>query len=735
MNSYSLSAIVAMLLFMLGTTAILIGIKIHTENKNSVAGRVMLLTFLSVFMWNYGYGWMSLCYDDEFAYVPRALALMAVFSYMAFIVDYVSILSNLNKKILLCFNIIYGVMSVIAWLMVIQKGTVNFVRTKWGYWYTSSMSFARIFQFITVIMSLCVYFCILFAWKKKVTLERERAIIRSFELFGPIMLAGYLADTLIPSIAGTAAVPGSAISAFISALLLYGISNKYRAMGASISNVAEYVFREVKVPVLVTDMKGSIVLNNTAAAKYIGKSDEELYGLKLDVLFEKEKTSSEDIFLVNGKDSYCRLDTSDVYDKYGAVLYNMIFISDMTQTMRTMENMENSRKDAEEANIAKSNFLANMSHEIRTPMNAIIGITDILLQENSIDNDVRESLEKIKDASDGLLVIINDILDISKIESGKYELVEEKYDIPSLINDVTNIISVKLQETAVELDVDVDDDIPVELYGDETKVRQILLNILGNSVKFTTKGSIGIRAYCEKGNDICKLMFDISDTGIGIKDKDIGLIFGEFSQVDTRKNRKIQGSGLGLAISKRLAELMGGDITVESTYGEGSTFHITLTQKISNETVIGEKVANTLKNLEYKRTKHNDEFDVVSKKSKRILVVDDMPVNILVTKGLLKPYEVMVDEALSGQEAIEKIQENDYDLVFMDHMMPEMDGVDATRIIRELPGDKYRNLIIVALTANSIADARDMLINSGMDDFLAKPVNKAELNEIINKWL
>ncbi|MBQ0028417.1 MAG: response regulator [Lachnospiraceae bacterium] len=735
MNSYSFGALVAMLLIFLGTIALAIGIRTYKENRKSEAGRRMLFVFLSVFVWNVGYGWMSMCYDDDFAYVPRAVALLAVFAYMAYMILYVSAISDFNRKPLAVFRCIYIGISAIAWLLVIQKSAVSFVRTDWGYWYTSSMSFARMLQFAIILLAIVVYYIVLGTWKRRIILQREKALIRRFELFGPVMVIGYAVDTLIPSITGMAAVPGSAIAAFVSALILYNISVKYRAMGASSQNVSEYVFNEVKVPVIVTDNNGRIVLSNAAAAVYFDKSESEIRKERIVDLVRMEVESTSDICTVINRDLFCRLDSSDVVDEYGDVIYKIVFVTDMTDAIRTMELMENSRKVAEEANKSKSDFLANMSHEIRTPMNAIIGITDILLRDSKMGEEEKERLLNIKDASDGLLAIINDILDISKIESGKYELANEKYDIPSLINNVTNIISVKLLETAVELDVDVDDDIPVELYGDETKVRQVILNVLGNAVKFTKKGTIGIRAYCEKNEYECRLMFDISDTGIGIKEEHLDDIFGEFSQVDTRKNREIQGTGLGLAISKKLANLMGGDITVESTYMEGSTFHIVIVQKMSGSTVIGEDIANALKNKEYKRKTQKSELAIEQKTDKRILVVDDMPVNILVAKGLLKPYGVAVDEATSGQEAIDKIKANDYDLVFMDHMMPEMDGADATGIIRSLPDKKYKDLVIVALTANSIADAKELLLNCGMNDFLAKPINKSELNEIMNKWL
>ena len=407
----------------------------------------------------------------------------------------------------------------------------------------------------------------------------------------------------------------------------------------------------------------------------------------------------------------------------------------MTDAVVSMQRAYESSRIADEANKAKSNFLANMSHEIRTPMNAIIGMSEIILRDGKIDAEVREQLNVIKSAGEGLLGIINDILDISKIESGKYEIIEEEYDPVSLIAEVSTLIRTRLTDTDIELKLSVDPEIPKHVIGDKLRVRQILVNILGNAVKFTKKGSITLSCSCRKLSDDMVFFYDISDTGIGIHEEDIESIFGVFNQVDTRKNRDIQGTGLGLAISRNLAIMMSGNITVDSVYGKGSTFHVMLHQKPVKDGCIGERIAADLEAFRYVPDELKKEEQTVGYKGKKILIVDDNRVNLHVAKGLLEPFEVDVDLAINGRDAVEMVRQREYDLIFMDHMMPELDGVDTTGLIRSLEGKRFKEVPIVALTADAVKGTREMLLDAGMQDYLAKPINMTELRLILERWL
>jgi CheY-like chemotaxis protein len=376
-----------------------------------------------------------------------------------------------------------------------------------------------------------------------------------------------------------------------------------------------------------------------------------------------------------------------------------------------------------------------MSHEIRTPMNAIIGMSEIILRDGNIDSEVREQIRVIKSAGDGLLDLINDILDISKIESGKYEIIAEEYDFVALMADVGSLIRMRLADSDIEFRMSVDPGIPRHVLGDKLRVRQILVNILGNAVKFTKKGSITLSCSCRRLSDDHVFFFDVTDTGIGIRDEDRDSIFGVFDQVDTRKNRDIKGTGLGLAISRNLAIMMNGDITVDSVYGEGSTFHVSLHQKATDGECIGEELAKELEAFRYIQGDSVEMENTVRYRDKKILIVDDNLVNLHVAKGIMDPYEMDIDLAENGRQAVEMVKQKEYDLIFMDHMMPELDGVDTTELIRNLDGSRFKNVPIVALTADAVKGTKEMLLKAGMQDYLAKPINGTELRQVLEKWL
>jgi len=374
--------------------------------------------------------------------------------------------------------------------------------------------------------------------------------------------------------------------------------------------------------------------------------------------------------------------------------------------------------EANKANAAKSKFLAKMSHEIRTPMNAIIGMTELALRENAPSN-VKEYILTAKQAGTNLLSLINDILDFSRIESGKMKIVSSNYLFSSLINDVVNIIKMRIAESGLRFDIKIDSNIPNSLLGDETRIRQVLLNILNNAVKYTKKGFISLSASGEATGNTVFLTIEIADSGSGIKPEDLGKLFGEFVQVDMGSKKGVEGTGLGLAIAKNLVKMMNGDLSIKSEYGKGSTFTVKLPQKISvNE--LFDSIKND--NLTIKFTAPNA----------KVLVVDDIDANLKVVKGLMQPYKMQVDLCRGGAEAIEMVKANSYDLVFMDHMMPDMDGVEATKLIREAG---YAELPIIALTANAVSGVKEMFLKNGFNDFLSKPIDPVELNAVLEKWL
>ena len=525
----------------------------------------------------------------------------------------------------------------------------------------------------------------------------------------------------------------------------------------------------------------------------------------------------------------------------------LIFSSMMSTRFKSLEG----ERELKHANSVKSDFLANMSHEIRTPMNAIIGMSELALREDMPDS-VREYIGQIQSSGRALLAIINDILDYSKVEAGKMELVEDNYEPLSVIHDIVSIVSTRIGGKDLELLLDISPDVPKVLYGDALRLNQILINLTNNAVKFTESGHICIRLTSELDaeDNTCALTFAIEDTGIGIKSGDVNKLFESFSQADTKRNRNVEGTGLGLAIVKSLVALMGGTVSVKSTYGEGSTFSFTIKQKIVDGSpfisiskpsgyVVGVICENTHllasieknlsmlgikeKNLkwqedlagsvaafndsnpgkekfifidesvfpgkteefaklseeyqgitfvvmammstdirlwrEYKRitvvkkpisgltvasllyhtaettelVKNSDFIDFEAPDAK-VLVVDDNSVNLTVSKGLLEPLRMRVDTAMSGKACLELIDKTQYDIIFMDHMMPGMDGVETTHVIRRM-FPSYAETPIIALTANAVREAREMFLREGLNDFIPKPIESKILMAKIKQWL
>lgn len=399
------------------------------------------------------------------------------------------------------------------------------------------------------------------------------------------------------------------------------------------------------------------------------------------------------------------------------------------QLAQAKKDADAARYEALAANEAKGKFLAHMSHEIRTPINAVLGMDEIILRESKEQN-IKDYAMDIYTAGQTLLSLINDILDFSKIDSGKMELVLAEYDISSMIHDLANMASQRAKNKNIEFKVEADHEIPSRLYGDDVRIRQILTNIITNAVKYTHEGTVYFRVHSHKKDETAVLEFEVEDTGIGIKKEDLPKLFAEFERIEENKNRNIEGTGLGISITIKLLTLMNSKLEVESVYGKGSKFHFKLEQKIIDNTPIGDfelRVRQLAENYTY-----NTKFCAPDAK---ILVVDDNAVNRKVLKNLLKETQIQVTDAEGGAECLELVQKNHYDLIFLDHMMPEMDGVETLHHIKKLSDYPCQDTPVVVLTANAVSGAKEKYLSEGFDDFLSKPVVPEKLESMIKKML
>jgi len=401
-----------------------------------------------------------------------------------------------------------------------------------------------------------------------------------------------------------------------------------------------------------------------------------------------------------------------------SIIVLLMYFTIENPDVKMINELDLAKKNAERANMAKTDFLSSMSHEIRTPLNAIVGFSNSILEDKTL----KEAQDEAKDiimASQNLLEIVNGILDISKIEAGKMEIVNVDYKLVSMCNDIVKLIKPRIGEKPIELKVKYSSDIPAILYGDQGKIKEVITNLLSNACKYTESGIINFEISCINQKDTSKLVISVEDTGRGIKPDKIDKLFTKFNRLDEDKNTTLEGTGLGLAITKSLVDMMGGKIIVQSKYGSGSKFTVYLSQKIIS--MIDDKVE--------EKEEQNKELDYSNKK---VLIVDDNNLNIKVATRLLKNYNMIPDTVLSGFDCLEKVKDNTYDLILMDDMMPKMSGVETFHKLKE---DNNFNIPVVILTANAISGMKEKYLSEGLDDYLAKPIDKLELDRILNEYL
>lgn len=528
---------------------------------------------------------------------------------------------------------------------------------------------------------------------------------------------------------------GLIFSLFMAYFLYVGLKNKYRSKQSIYLEKTKNINTSLIILNIITclfllllniQVNNDIITGSSVEFLYILESFYILVGLIILIKFKKyikknKYYSMLVIWSINLISLILALRFPRIPFINSSIIINVLFMYLAVENswIKEIERLKLERDHAVKNNIEKSTFLTNMSHEIRTPLNTIDGFSQVIMDSNDIES-IKEDARDIRIASKNLVDIINGIIDISIIESGKLEIMKENYNVYDMLENVISITNSKIKDKDIKFITTIDKDIPKALYGDSTRIEQVLLNLLNNAIKYTKKGSITLKVESVKSNSICRLKISIIDTGIGIKEEDLNRIF---SNLEERDGKEREGYSLGLIVSKQLLDLMDGKIDVESTYGKGSTFVVTIDQKIASKEASVKSIKKTIVKP----------FDC---KKKKILVVDDNKLNIKVVTKMLEPYNIVVKEAYSGQECLDILdKDNDFSLIFMDDLMPKMSGTETLDILKKIERIEGFAIPVVVLTANAITGMKEKYLKSGFDDYLAKPINKEELHNILKKFI
>lgn len=490
----------------------------------------------------------------------------------------------------------------------------------------------------------------------------------------------------------------------------------------------ENIIKTMDEAVVIVDAYGSFIEGNDRAMEMFPGIEKLREGVQVSTLDLEKIITAGNNLEYSDRDRIYEVHASKVWNDRFLAGYAIVFV-DVTQNKEQLRQMSQLKLNAEKANQAKSEFLARMSHEIRTPINAVLGMNEIILRESREEETIRNAMD-IRSSAQILLGIINDILDFSKIESGKMEIVPVDYDLHVLLHDLISMTSLRAEEKGLKLELHIDPELPSGLHGDDIRIKQVLLNILNNAVKYTERGSITFCVDGRREGDEAELHFTIQDTGVGIRKEDMSKLFSAFERIEEKQNRNIEGTGLGMNITIRMLELMGSELLVESEYGKGSKFQFYLKQKIRSTEPLGD--FGTWRAQKQDEKAYQPAFTA---SGAQILLVDDNLVNRKVFCGLLKQMRLAITAVGSGRECLELVAKQHYDVIFLDHMMPEMDGIETFVKMQQMEENQCKDTPVIMLTANAISGAREEYLSMGFHDFLAKPIAQDKLDEILEKCI
>lgn len=708
-----------------------------SENRKDTENKLFIAFCFSSSIWSLGFGALILQTDVEMAYYCRVIGMIGTIMYLITVQMLVSYLSGIKKGLSILFNG-FAALGIFVYFLTVERSQTIFHLDTSGMTYSFKPGLANtIYTVYSLILAVLMFGISLYMCFSK--MKRIRFFGKIFILAVAAMLLGTVLDTIFPLL-GMRAIPGSTMTQFFGVMVVYMAISANNRSKINISNMSEFIYYSLSMPVLVYNSAKRLQIANDAAAKFFG-IDQNLipektmnlgmfFDLDDNTIFNFEGTSRNTDSVCIQNQIPCNLAINKIQDRYNDIIGYIIIITDLSEHIKTLQHLEEAKQEAEAANRSKTAFLANMSHEIRTPMNAILGFSELILKQDTSDT-VSEYASDIRNSCQNLLSVINDILDISKLDSGKAELSCSNYHTDTLFQEVYQLINIQAQKKGLLFKMNIDPRIPNELYGDKNRIRGILINLLNNAVKYTEHGSVVFNSRMLRSTkNSATLEYTITDTGIGLKKSSMEHLFDSFARFDSARNRNIEGTGLGLSIVNGYVNLMGGTIKVDSIYGQGTTFTVRLSQEIIDATPFtsAQTAASAGDSLNAGEMKIQNTH---------VLVTDDNKMNLKVIKNTLEYYGLTVDTAQSGAEAVQLCEKTLYDLVFMDQMMPHMDGIEAMQQIRTLsphyaPGAPGK---IIVLTANAILGVREELMEKGFDEYLSKPIQFMELEKLLKKFI
>ena len=726
--------ITTVLLVACATICIGVGIFYFFINNTKNKGRIcILLLGIGGGIWALGSALYGNCTDDRLAQDFFCMTIVGFNLYVIAIVIYVACLTGVKIK---GYGLMVGLGILTSLVDGVSFGSMrirHFYRVNGRTCFTTEFHGSVFYHCMYIMLCfLCCIYIVLY-WSKKIMRKSQRKYVAYIILGNTIMLLSAIPDTVLPFY-GIKSYPSSVYGVTVSFLMTVFFSIRYDTFGISKLTVSDYLFNQIDYAVMVYDYQRTHILHNTNAEVLFGADVEQPFEELVTCECNKEEFAEQ---LYQGKLEHCKVKclqgnqilsvtSSMVCDEYGEMQNTIVTLVDITYEEELLERLRVSDR-------AKTDFLTNMSHEIRTPINGIMGMNSILLRQSDTlpREKIAEYAGNMQRASRTLLAIVNDILDISKIESGKMELLCEGYELASLINDCYTIVASNCKKKNLDLYMEIDENLPSILYGDDVRIRQIVNNFLSNAVKYTKRGHVILKiSYSRIDEENINLRIDVKDSGIGIQKKDMENLFQNFTRLEEHKNRNIEGTGLGLSLTKRLVDMMHGEVQVESQYGEGSTFTAIIPQKVICEDGIGDM----------KQIFENYELSVGAMMpvpqfaGVHILVVDDMEINRIVAKEMLLQTGAIVDVAGSGEEGLTLMKEQHYDLIFMDQMMPDMDGIATFEEMKRM-NHQNKTTPVIAMTANAVKGAKEMYLQHGFADYISKPIFEEKMWKILERFL